>query len=217
MATTNVVLFTNAASPTSDWWAPIESIAHLLSAVAWPLVVCIGVYMLRDRLEYLITRVADRLKKATVPGLGEFEMEGFQRESKQASVATAMPSQTPPDYMGKLKKDKVGSLYWLGSDMMAATHIVASRMPRHSIVGILRQCDHHMKVIGFENTPIHQRLVRLYRDADRSNNADWTDTKRVEYLKDIGEIRMIVGKIIETFQPDFQGYPDDGRQAEFPK
>jgi hypothetical protein len=216
MDTTNVVLFTNASNPAGGASALIESIAHVFSAIAWPLAVCIGIYMLRSKLEYLISRVADRLTSATFSGVGKFELREEERERKQVGVADAgVPLQTPALYVGKLKKDKVGSLYWLGSDMMAASHVVASGQPRQRIVAILRQCDHHLKVIGFENTPIHERLLRLYRDADKSNNADWTDVKRVQYLTDLGEIRMAVGKIIETFEPGFQGSPDDGRRAEF--
>jgi hypothetical protein len=162
MDTPNVVLFTSAAKPIESPWVAIESIAHLLAAVAWPLALCFGVFLLRDRLNYLLTRIADRLKKATVPGLGEFELEEFQQERNHGAAADLTPSQTPPDYQGKLKKDKVGSLYWLGSDMMAVTYIVASKMPRLPITAILRQCDHHMKVIGFENTPIHERLVNAW-------------------------------------------------------
>ncbi len=196
------------------------NIPQILSAIAWPAVVLGLVVLLRhallgllERLEYVLW--GDKKINFKQWGAANFartkenatgEAVAVNPVEKQDALQAAPPHPGPPP---AIAMEKIGNIYWLGSDLVNAVDVLLRNGNRDAIAHILRQANHHMKVIGLVGSPLQSRLQRLRDDAAKSLEKDWTAERRVQTAQDIFSIMVEFGHMTERLQPGFDPNPKD--------
>ena len=179
-----------------------ESLASVLGAIAWPLVVTGALLAFRKDLRDLLKR-----KIRVGPGL-HLELRDEILGKSDRDVRTGEAGSRSLSHGGSQWKSKnTGNLYWLGHDIMLTVDILLRDGARDDIVYGLRQALHHAASLELAGTTAGGRLKRLKENAERSVAADWNDDKRRTYAGDLLSIRKEFGAIAESQQPDFTPEP----------
>ncbi|HBG74507.1 MAG: hypothetical protein A2X25_14410 [Chloroflexi bacterium GWB2_49_20] len=185
---------------------------EILKALLWPLVVLIIGVLFLFLFRKDISSLLNRLKKAKWPGGAETLFFGEANVDKL----------TPLDEENEKLKDRIhlegnkavkwsnsGNIFWVGHDLMWTIDVIIRGAPRENIVHGLRQSLHHIRSLGFVNTPIEIRLLKLIDNAEKSLQEDWTPTQRNTYAGEIGSILGYIGKLAESNQANFEPNPEN--------
>jgi len=87
--------------------------------------------------------------------------------------------------------------------------VIVRGAPRENIVHGLRQSLHHIRSLGFNNSPIEARLSRLLEDAEKSLQTDWTPEQRNRYASEVASITGYIGELAKANQPSFEPKPKE--------
>lgn len=182
--------------------APKESKADWLTIVVAALSVVVVIIFTWQRL--LMNRILDR--KAIISSLIKFG-ESPADKSGPSPSGSAAASPEEQGLSSSIDQAKPANLFWLGNDLMELFDALVRGADRDKIVYMLRQANHHLKSVGLDGSPLQQRLLRLFQEAEKSLNADWTNQRRTDYAQEIRSIVREFGNIVEASQPGFQAHP----------
>ena len=104
-----------------------------------------------------------------------------------------------------LKAEAVGSLYWLGHDLLWAADVLLRKGPAGDVLIGLSQARHHLIQIGFEGTPIDGELRGLANLIQQSG--ELSPPVRDAFASQLGAIIDQIGRTIEAEQGDFKVPP----------
>jgi len=168
----------------------------VLSAIAWPMVVALTAFLFRGPIRDFIAKMT--LKLSVGDKTAEFST-GFPPEGEKSAP--------PPPVHGFADKIKTmpANVFWVGSDLVYLFDLLQHGGPRARIVELYRQANHHMKMLGLKDTPLHQRFMKLYTEAQASLEADWTNARRSRDLREAAAVRADIAALIESSQQNFSG------------
>jgi hypothetical protein len=176
---------------------------HLvLSAIAWPAVVVVAVFLYREPIRAFIARMILKLKV----GDKSLEFSPLFDEGKSAVAPPQPPMEGGVPFADRLRNCPA-NVFWVGSDLANMINVIYRGADRNRILNMYRQSNHHMKVLGLKNTPLHARFMRLYGGAEASLSTDWTPARREQDAREVTSIRGEIAALIENSQPGFSGDP----------
>lgn len=180
-----------------------DNLPHLMSAIAWPSAVVLSVVILRVTLRNLI----DRIESASVGGnqIATINLAtGNETNASRAPVVEKPPTIEGVPFETRIR-DNVANTYWVGADLMNLFDTVLRCTRRDEMLPLFRQVNHHLKVLRLKETPLYERFQRLHEDAEKSLDSDWTQSHRIEVVREIHSIVVALGHLIENTQPNFSG------------
>ncbi len=102
---------------------------------------------------------------------------------------------------------KFGNIFWVGHDLVTTMVFLLTRHSRERILEGLYQSRHHLSEVGFHGTAVHSRLEKLYTEAAKSSESDWTDERRQQVAQKLEHLARELGGIIAPHQIDFKSHP----------
>lgn len=150
-----------------------------------------------------ITELFNRTRSAKLPWI---EFDTFAKTGSTGSPNTPLPSPfSSLENFPEIKMENYGNLFWAGHDFMWTIAVVSSdRASRANILHGLNQTLHHVRSLGFSNTPVVIRLTKLKTDAENSLEKEWTLEKREELIRELSTILEMVSDIAEKKQVGFK-------------
>jgi hypothetical protein len=167
-----------------------------------------------------ISNLLSRMKQAKFPGGTEASFSA----SPEDGSAKPLPTKDSP----ALRWHNSGTLFWLGYDLGQAITSLLQGANRDGVLNSLRQIAHHAKCLGVDQLPdtrsfllyhepdleaptiyvsgetILGRLSRMVIDIERTSEANWERKRKDQTIREIAEIREMIGKLAEANQPGFQ-------------
>jgi hypothetical protein len=101
------------------------------------------------------------------------------------------------------KLEKVGDIFWLGSDMMNTMLLIGADNPEH-IVRNLSHINSHAKALELDHVTL-QRLETVLRQAKACET--WDERVRGEVWHEVNELHAIIGATIQQADPNYQPNP----------
>ncbi len=174
----------------------VKEVRLFLEVLAWPVVVLTMPFILRKEIRILV----DKLESANLFGKTKLTFGG---ESDKRENDLVIPSRNAS--IGS--KEKVGDLYWLGSDMMNVQFDATGRN-RSRIIHSLDQCIHHLSQLDLSHDVYMKRLESLRDKVLEANESDLTAANRKLLNNDIASIRKELGHYIASCQKGFSSKPE---------
>jgi hypothetical protein len=183
-----------------------ENIHLVLSALAWPLVAVLAIIIFRHSIRQLLQRLKEaKFWGTSGPSIAFGESPADKPSPSQSGSAAASPGEQ--ELSSRIDKTKPANLFWLGNDLMELFDALLRGGDRNTIVLMLRQANHHLKSVGLDGSPLQQRLLRLFQEAEKSLITDWNNQRRTDYAQEIRSIVREFGNIVEASQSGFQAHP----------
>jgi hypothetical protein len=172
----------------------LNASAPIVSAVAWPLVAIIAVWLFKRPVRDLL----DRIKEGNFGGLS------FSAEAAEKTKPSEQERQLGEQ---KVKKECIGNAYWLAHDLMRLHFLLLRNGNREGIVRHFVLSNWHLKQIGLGGSPVQVRLEKLCVEAEASLNSDWNPMRRMERAQEVQSLAGDIGRIVESSQRGFKGTP----------
>jgi hypothetical protein len=174
-----------------------DNFPAVLSALAWPIMVFSIFLFLRSEIRALLKR----LQNARLPG-------GTEATFTYGEASVDRLSKSPAQVKDQLSKvrvkwERTGNLFWASHDLMWTRDIALRGGPKDKIVHGLRQFLRHVRALEFINSSIEARLYELLTEVEKSDEQDWTVTKRDLFAKDLEHFKWEIGAFAIAHQPDY--------------
>jgi len=126
----------------------------------------------------------------------------------QAGIDNQTPAQktaAPP--VGSLNTRAIGSIYWLGHDLMWTADVLLRKGPPEEVLVGLAQARHHLFQVGLDGTPIGDELLALGKLIQESGELSFSSSVRDKYASQLGSIIDRIGMTTEASQGNFKEPP----------
>ena len=176
---------------------------ELIGRLAWPLTVLLLAWFLRHEV-----RVAfGRMQKAKLPGGAELSF---------GNPTADVPGESPftsagPEQATAPELDKIGSIYWLGHDIMWTIDVLLRNASPEVILHGLRSSLHHLQQAGLKETSFQSVLQNMKSGAEKTPESDWTPALRDLRAIELRQLSDHVGALVASQQIDFVPRPPDER------
>ncbi len=175
----------------------------LLTPVAWPFVVLLIVLVFRRPLAVLITKLRGAKGFGVeVVTLDAAETQGLAAEFT-SNVRDFMPSgnwmagqQSKPGATIHLGPKRAENFYFFSHDLMLCYAALLTGAESEIIVHTLRSAIAHIEKFA-PDTPHHQALLRLLKEAEKTSDVDWTEKRRRTDARKIWLIARNLGDIVQ--------------------
>jgi hypothetical protein len=156
-----------------------------------------------DHLAGVVTRSLNQLI-STRPRAGWVRANSFARGTGQKAVQKRrlltrekQPARLP------FSKEQFGNIYWVAHDLLWTVAQFVSKGSREKILEGLFQSKHHLNEVRFVDSSFCSRLERIYQEALRSSESDWTAERRGHAATEIQSFARELGGIISANQLGF--------------
>lgn len=123
----------------------------------------------------------------------------------KASTVPVEPKAVDGGTFKERVRDYVANTFWVGADLNNLVAVIIRGGGRDEMLQMYRQASHHLRVLRLKDSAIYGRLRQLYESTERSLDSDWTQSRRIDVMREIHAIISAFGHLIEDTQPGFSG------------
>jgi len=184
----------------------LEAFTNLIRALAWPLLIGVVVFYFRKEIRELLKKLQE-LKAIGGPGLWNFLFDSSGDSQPPQAPAMLTSSSGTGQVAAPFDKTKYGNIFWVGHDLLWTVAQLLSRGPREKILEGLFQSKHHLSEIRFTEPAFIRRLERIYQEAERTQESDWTVERRGKAATEIQSLAREIGGLVAANQTGFKSHP----------
>jgi hypothetical protein len=185
----------------------LEAGVNLIRALVWPALTGIIIFYFRKEIRDLLKKLQE-LKAIGGSGLWNFLFDS-PRDGQPSPQGPSAVADTPSVAKGSIPfdKEKYGNIFWVGHDLLWTVAQLLSKGPREKILEGLSQSKHHLNEVRFVELSFSSRLERIYQEALRTVESDWTAERRGQVATQVQSIARELGGAIIATQLGFKSHP----------